>query len=238
MKRHVMLVALAATMIVPATITQAAETSAENQNTTRLILSGSGTAQAQPDQLKAHFRIESRNSTAAAAQKAVNTLVHDAIEQAKKNKGITYTVQNYDVSEWRDDKIKNKSTWSASQTLTLVSADSDELLPLTGQLQSNGLLLEGLEWSLSPEKQNTLLLEAKKNAVTDLQKQSDTLAQALKMHVVRFERISLSDTPFPRPLIMAAMARSKMAEDAPAPSATAETQTVHATASATVLLAP
>lgn len=202
---------------------------------TKLDLTATGSVQAPPNQLTASFRAESRSSNAASAQKSVNTQVFKAIEQAKQASGVKYAVFNYTMAEQRDEKAKN-TTWSASQNISFTAPDGDALLPLTGQLQANGLILEGLDWSLSPDKQKVLQLEAEKAAVTDLQKQAETLAATLGLHIVRFDRISLSGSPYPRPVFMAAMARSMDA--GPAPSSTAETQTVHATVTASVLLAP
>lgn len=204
---------------------------------TRLELSGTGTVQAAPDQLIARFQAESRGKTAAAAQQAVNTLVHNAVEQSARTPGIKAAVLQYSVSENQPDK--GPTSWTASQALTFTATDGKDLLPLTGELQGEGLLLEGLSWSLSPENQKKLMLEAQKNAVEDLKKQADTLAASLGLHVVRFATVSLSNDGFPHPVMMMAMsARAAMAPSAPPPSSTAETQTVRATANATVLLAP
>lgn len=144
----------------------AAET-AQAASYTKLELTASGSVQAPPDQLAASFRAESRSNSAAAAQKAVNTQVSKAAEQAKQANGVKYAISHYSVSEMRDDKAKN-AVWTASQDLTFTAPDGEALLPLTGQLQANGLILEGLDWSLSPDKQKALQLEAEKAAVTDL----------------------------------------------------------------------
>lgn len=214
----------------------AAENDAEARYT-KLDITGTGTIQAPPDQLTARFRAESRDTSAAAAQQSVNTQVHKATDLAEKAKGVTYAVLHYSVSELRGEKDKTPPSWSASQTMTFTATDGKSLLPLTGQLQANGLLLEGLEWSLSPDKQKTLFLEAEKAAVTDAKKQAETLAATLGLKVVRFSTISVSGSSFPRPVFMAAMAARSMDSVTP-PSSTAETQNVNATANATVLLAP
>lgn len=204
---------------------------------TRLEINGSGSIKAAPDQLIARFRAESRDKTAAAAQKAVNTLVHHAVEQSAKTAGVKAAVLEYSVSENRPDKAP--TSWTASQALTFTAPDGSALLPLTGDLQGEGLMLEDLSWSLSPENQKKLMLDAEKNAVEDLKKQADTLAASLGLHVVRFASVSMSSGGFPRPVMMMAMAaRGPAADSAPPPSSTAEVQTVRATAHATVLLAP
>lgn len=213
-----------------------AETKPE-ETYTRLDISGSGSVQAAPDQLTAHFRAEGRAKTAAAAQQAVNTLVHKAVEQSGKTSGIKAAVLQYSVSEERPDKAP--ASWTASQSLTFTAPDGSGLLPLTGDLQGEGLILEDLSWSLSPENQKTLKLDAEKKAVEDLKKQADTLAASLGLHVVRFAKVSISDGGYPRPVMLMAMpARAGLADGAPPPSSTAEVQTVHASANATVLLAP
>ncbi|KXV61274.1 hypothetical protein AD948_02325 [Acetobacter senegalensis] len=207
---------------------------------TKLDLTGTGSIKAAPDQLTASFRAQSRDNSAATAQQAVNKQVQKAAELAQKADGVTAAILHYSVSEIRGEKDKSAPSWAASQTMTFTAADGKTLLPLTGQLQANGLLLEGLEWSLSPEKQKTLQLEAEKAAVADLKKQAETLATSLGLHVVRFATVSVSGTPFPRPVFMSAMiARAEVAPaPAPPPSSTMETQTVRASANATVLLAP
>ena len=215
-----------------------AQDSKAEDSYTKLDLTGSGSVEAPPDQLTASFRAQSRDSSAAAAQQAVNTQVHKAAELAEQAGGVTAAILHYSVSEIRGEKEKQASSWSASQTMTFTAPDGKTLLPLTGKLQANGLLLEGLEWSLSPQKQQTLLLEAEKAAVADLKKQAATLAASLGLHVVRFATVSVSGTPFPRPMFMAAMAARSVADAAPPPSSTMETQTVRASANATVLLAP
>ncbi|OUJ00211.1 SIMPL domain-containing protein [Acetobacter cibinongensis] len=216
--------------------TARAEAAETEGNYTKLDLTGKGSVQAAPDQLTASFRAESRSNSAAAAQQAVNTLVHKATEQAKQAEGVKYAVLHYAVSELNDDKAKH-SAWSASQNLTFTASDGQSLLPLTGQLQASGLLLQGLDWSLSADKEKALQLEAEKAAVADLKKQAETLAASLGLHVVRFTHVSISGQPFPRPMFMAAMAARSM-DSGPAPSSTAETQTVSASVSGTALLAP
>ncbi|KXV62645.1 hypothetical protein AD949_10925 [Acetobacter orleanensis] len=204
---------------------------------TRLELNGSGSVEAPPDQLIARFRAESREKTAATAQQAVNTLVHKAVEQSAKAAGVKAAVLQYSVSENQPDK--GPSSWTASQALTFTAPNGTNLLPLTGQLQGEGLMLDDLSWSLSPENEKKLMLDAEQKAVEDLKKQAETLAATLGMHVVRFANVSLSHGGFPRPVMMMAMpARAAMADSAPPPSSTAETQTVRASANATVLLAP
>lgn len=203
---------------------------------TKLDINAEGQVEAPPDRLTATFRAQAQDKNVATAQQAVNAQIHQATEQAAKVNGVTSAVLVYGVSESRPDK--NTTLWTARQTLTLAAADGKALLPLAGQLQGNGLILEQLEWSLSRPQRQTLFLQAEKNAIADLKKQAETLAAALGLHVLRFEHVTVSEEDSPRPMpVMLMAARSADGAAAP-PSSTAETQTVRASASATVLLAP
>lgn len=206
---------------------------------TKLTLRAEGHVQTPPDELTATFRVESRDKSPASAQQAVNGRVGKAMEQAARVDGVTTAALEYTVSEQQQEK-SNTSLWVAQQTLTFKAHDSKTLLPLVGQLQAQGLILEQLEWSVSDERRAALTLQAETEAVKDLQKQARTLAETLGQHVTRFERVDVSAQPLPRPMPVMLMA-ARMGADAaqaPVPSSTGEAQTIRASASATVLLAP
>lgn len=204
---------------------------------TRLEIHATGTTQATPDKLSAHFRAESQNRSAASAQTGVNAMVKKATDEATKNTDIKAAVLQYSVYETRPEKAR--PYWTASQTLTFSATDGTNLLPLAGQLQAQGFILEGLEWSLSDEKRQTLFLEAEKKAVEELKKQADTLAASLGLHVARFMQVSVSDQGYPHPMPVMLRAAAGVADSASySPSSTAEEQTVRADLRATVLLGP
>lgn len=204
---------------------------------TKLEIHATGTTQAAPDKLSAHFRAESQNKNAASAQAGVNAMVKKATDDATKNTDIKAAVLQYSVYETRPEKAR--PYWTASQTLTFSATNGTTLLPLAGQLQAQGLILEGLEWSLSDEKRQTLFLEAEKKAVDELKKQADTLAASLGLHVARFAQVSVSDQGYPHPMpIMLRAAAASGDSSAYSPSSTAEDQTVRADLRATVLLGP
>ena len=204
---------------------------------TRLDIHATGTVEAPPDKLSARFRAESQNKTAASAQGDVNAVVKKATDAAARNTDIKAAVLQYSVYETRPEKAR--PYWTASQTLNFSATDGKNLLPLAGQLQAQGLILEGLDWSLSDEKRQSLFLEAEKKAVTELKKQADTFAASLGLHVARFTQISVSDQGFPHPMpVMLRAAAASSDAITYSPSSTAENQTVHADLRATVLLTP
>ncbi len=218
----------------PATVAHA-QTSVDSF--TRLDIHATGTTQAAPDRLSARFRAESQNKNAASAQADVNAMVKKATDDAARNADVKAAVLQYSVYETRPDKAR--PYWTASQTLTFSAADGTTLLPLAGQLQAQGFILEGLEWSLSDEKRQTLFLEAEKKAVDDLKKQADALATSLGLHVARFAQVSVSDQTYPHPMPMMLRAAAGPGDSVGySPSSTAEDQIVRADLRATVLLAP
>ncbi|MGG6429173.1 SIMPL domain-containing protein [Acetobacter ghanensis] len=236
--RSASLLALAMTSSV-AGLTHATTAHAESNadSFTRMEIHATGTTQAPPDKLSASFRVESQNQNAASAQTSVNALVKKATDEAAQNADIKATVLQYSVYENRPDKAK--PYWTASQSLSLSATDGKNLLPLAGQLQAQGLILEGLSWSLSDEKRQALFLEAEKKAVVELKKQADTLACALGLHVARFTQVSVSDTAYPHPMPMMLRAAAAPSDSIGiSPSSTAENQTVRADLRATVLLSP
>lgn len=214
----------------PATgLAQTASPAAE----TKLHISAEGTVQAPPDQITATFRVEAQGKSPAAAQQSVNAQISRAMATSSKVKGLKSAALNYSVSQTRPDKAR--PFWTAQQSLTLTASDGQALLPLAGELQASGLILEGLEWSLSESRRQGLLLEAEKNAVTDLQKQAETLAASLGLHVARFETLNFSEFTPIRPMPVMMMAARSSADTTP-PSSTEETQTVRARGNATVIL--
>lgn len=207
---------------------------------TKLTLRAEGRVQTTPDELTATFRIEARDKNPASAQQAVNNRVGTAMTQASKVEGVSPAALDYTVSEQHQEK-SNTSLWLAQQTVTLKAHDSKALLPLVGQLQAQGLILEQLEWSVSEERRAALSLQAETEAVKDLQKQAQTLAEALGQRVAHFERVEVSAQSLPHPMpvmLMAARMSSGDGAEAPVASSTGEAQTIRASASATVLLAP
>ncbi|MFT8418410.1 MAG: SIMPL domain-containing protein [Acetobacter sp.] len=236
--RPVSLLALAMTSGVATLSTSpAAHAQSSTEAFTKLEIHATGTTQAAPDRLSAHFRAESQNKTAASAQAGVNAMVKKATDDATKNTDIKAAVLQYSVYETRPEKAR--PYWTASQTLTFSAANGTNLLPLAGQLQAQGLILEGLEWSLSDEKRQTLFLEAEKKAVDELKKQAETLASSLGLHVARFAQVSVSDQAYPHPMPMMLRAAAAPGDAVSySPSSTAEDQSVRADLRATVLLGP
>ncbi|NHN88914.1 SIMPL domain-containing protein [Acetobacter conturbans] len=196
--------------------------------TTRLTISGSGSVDAAPDMTTATLLAQNEAAKAVDAQARTNTLAHQTITTAEKIAGISVQSESYQVSENRSD---NKApSWTARQTIQVKAKDAGALLELVGKLQANGLLLEGVEWSLSPEHQKQLQRQAEQSAVKDMKDRADAIASDLGMKVASIATLSVNEPMLMRPMAM--MARVAIA----APTMRPDDQTVSATVQATVLL--
>lgn len=207
----------------------AAPTGAD-ENVTKLHITGTGTAEAAPDMVTATLSAHAEAAGAVQAQSATNAMTRKAMAAAGSVSGVTFSAGAYTVGQRSADAKKNGAqAWEASQTITLHSENAETLLALTGRLQNDGLLLEGIHWSLSEEHEKTLRQEAEKRAVQDMQERSSRIAGLLSRKVSDIEDISVDDNGLMRPVMM-------MARMAAAPVATPEQQKVTARVQATVLL--
>jgi predicted secreted protein len=201
---------------------------------TALHLGESAEVTRAPDEVIAILRTEARASTAAAAQAAVNGAMSAALARAARHGGVTASTGGY----WTG-RVDEGRSWQAAQQITLRSGDGPAMLDLTGALQSSGLALVALNWSLTREATRTAREEASRLALDALRRRADAIAAQLGLQVVglREVRIDAPDRgPRPAPMAMAA-ARAGGAPAAP-PVAVAEDVIVGATVEAVVVLRP
>lgn len=199
---------------------------------TALTLSGTGTVHAAPDRLTATLFAEAGAASAAAAQERVNTLANTVIDAGKAGSFTTVT-ENYSAEHNEGSKAP---AWTARQTIRLTGSDGTALLGLVGQLQAKGLALSGLDWSLSPDRRQSLTRQAEAAALTDARQRAEAAAKVLGLKLASIRSITLSDHGGPRPMPMMMMARAASAPVAPG--APTEEQDVSASASATFMLTP
>ncbi|GBQ61825.1 hypothetical protein AA103196_0148 [Ameyamaea chiangmaiensis NBRC 103196] len=227
------LVALLAVIAPPAAQAQpVGQPTDTTDTTTRLSIEARGSVTAAPDRLVATFAAERTAPAAAAAQRAVNTMIHGAVSTTAAFHDVTTTIGQYEMDHTGDPA---STTWTARQTLTLnaATANTAAVFDLAGRLQTSGLALTGFDWQLADETRTRLQREASHRAIASLRDRADDIAQAMGLKVRHFATLSVSEDGYaPRPVMM--MARMAKVD----PQATAQDQTVSAVASATVVLAP
>lgn len=197
---------------------------------TLLSLTATGSVEATPTLLDASLTAQSEATDPATAQTQVNRIVANALKQASAVSQLHMAVLDYDVSERTPEN--HSHSWMAQQNLSLRGTDSATLLKLAGQLQSEGMILRGLNWSFTSEDKAALEKKARDDAFAKLQQQARDSAHALGLHVDHFKTVRIEfSSPIPRMAMMAARIAS-------APSRTNEERAVTVSLSADVYLAP
>ncbi|MXV37036.1 MULTISPECIES: SIMPL domain-containing protein [unclassified Saccharibacter] len=206
---------------------------------TVLTFTTHGEAKAVPNLLTIHFTARAQSTSPATAQKRLNQIVSTAVNSLKNDGGATLHAGNYSLSQEYSEHPPHR--WNATQTLTLKGNDSGHLLTLAEALQSQGLALDDMDWSLDPQTQQTLEAQARTAALKKIRQQADSDASALGLRVVGIERVQVGAGPLPEPRFgLGAPAPMLMSARSagPAPQSTPEEQTISVSASAHIRLAP
>jgi len=203
------------------------------QNTTQLDFSVMGQAHAVPTELTVRLSVRSDSSSAATAQKDVNTRMAAAMKLAGGQDGIVAKAGGYSIYE--NTPEHGSKSWTARQELELSGQDSVRLLGLAGQLQSQSLMLEGLDWSLDDATRDRLLQEARTEALKKVRSQAEQSAQTLGLRLARLKEVRISyQESGPRPVMLMA---ARMADSAP-PQRSPDEQTLRVNVSVQAELSP
>ncbi|MXV44971.1 DUF541 domain-containing protein [Saccharibacter sp. 17.LH.SD] len=227
-----------------ATASHAAESSvapmssetASHTRSTVLIFNTQGEAGAMPNQLAIHFSARVQNTSPVTAQQRLNQMVKTAMDTAEREKDVSLHAGNYTLSQ--EYTQRGPQRWSAEQSLTLQGSDSAHLLALAEQLQSQGLGLNDMDWSIDPQTRQKLEDQARLDALKKIRVQAESDAQALGMKLARIERVQIGFGPPPEEPIAPRMMLMASARSAAPPQSTPEEQKIHVTVSARVILEP
>lgn len=134
--------------------------------TTILNLSTTETTKLSQDTLNANLQYEKIGATSAEVQDEINKAVAAAIAESRKVSDVKtstgyYNVYMYDDAEGGTDPktgraLKVVRKWRGSQSIQLEGMNPTALLELAGKIQGMGFTMNGLTYSLSPEKAKTV----------------------------------------------------------------------------------
>lgn len=184
------------------------------------------------DRVQATLNFQAEGKTAAEAQDAVNRKMQAALATANKVKGVKVSTQGYSAYKMYPpepgpkpltaaEREKN-ATWQASQGLQLDGADKDALLKLSGDLQAQGLALQGMNFYLSREATDKLRDDLTVEALQTVQARAKGIAAALDLPKVHLARVNVGGaSPVFAPRAMMAMAKGMDAAEAAPPVAQA-----------------
>lgn len=204
---------------------------------TSLTLSVMGTDVTQPDQITASLTAQTTAPTAAAAQAALNRMMAKALATVRQVNGVEMLTGGYNVSEIDPANQGGKPQFEASQDLELTmpapgGAPASSFTALTGQLQSQGLLLESLTPALSAKGQDTAQAAATIDGIHRLQAEAAAIAKTLGETIAGISSLTITgNQPGPMPIRM-------MAAMAPAPQVAPGPVTVNVGIDGVIMLKP
>jgi predicted secreted protein len=204
------------------------------------------------DLLVATLRYEAENKDPRALQNEINTLMKKAVDAARATPDVKVTTQQYYVypvdpappqpprteTEEKERK-KEDPIWRGSQSLEIKSIKADDLLELTGKMQEMGLIMNGLSYTLSPDKAQETQDSLMEGALAKLKTKAGRAAKALGKSDAALLEVNVdAGGYYPQPTMMRMdMAAAPMAKMS-APVAAAGQTEITMTVSAKALLKP
>ena len=178
---------------------------------TLLNLSASERMTLPQDLLGASLRVESRSADPRKVQHDINKAMTAALAVTKTVAAVKTTTGSYQVYEQRLER--NVRLWQGQQSLQLESKDSAALLDLAGRLQGLGFVMSGMNWSLSPERAESVRDELMVKALGKLRDKAALVARTLGKSGYVLTDINLAGVPQPMPMYGAARMEMAMASD-------------------------
>lgn len=168
-----------------------------------VTLSASATTSIANDRMRALLRAEADDANPATAAGVVNARMAQALARAKAARGIDASTAGYSTFQVGE---KGDMRWRVSQSLALESPDFAGLAALVTRLQQDdGLLLSGVEFSVSPAARKAAEDALVRDAIRDWQARAKLAAQAFGASGWRPGRLAIqgSDVGRPQPMYRA-----------------------------------
>jgi predicted secreted protein len=247
MKRLLLCTALAITFSMPS---MAQETVALPEGHTALNISATEKVEVEQDLLIATLRIEHEAKSSKEVQEYINDHMKRAMAEIKKMPSVKVETGGYYVRpnyryinkpNGNNERVLDK--WRGSQTVTMKSEASDDILKLAGELQDMHFMMNGLNYQLSPAKYDEVRDGLMETTVEALMNRAKRVAKALGKSQVDLVEINVDAGGGYRPKpIYARAAKMEMMASAdssmPAPTAEAGETTVTMSVNARAIIKP
>ncbi len=252
--RIVMLSLLGLFLVTPAFAESSSPRLPEGQ--TYITLSATEQKDIVQDQLQASLRIEVEDRDAKKVQDKINEAMKKAVAAAKDVPDVKvstgqYYVYSYDPSPVPPTPVtleegnNKRLIWKGTQTLDLLSKDSQKVLDLSGKVQAMGFMMNGLNYILSNEKSEAQKDELLTSALLTIKNRAALIAKTLDKKGYDIVELTVDNAGFgggqpPMPMMaMRGVASDGMAEaKMAAPVAEPGQSQVSLTVTARVLLKP
>ncbi len=210
----------------------------------QLVLNLSATEQQEvaQDTLNATLDFVVQGRDQVALQNLVNAAVKKALDSAKAVDGVQVQTGYYQVYQVQNEPgifSADNPVWRAQQSLQLHSLDSAALLALVGDLQSTGLTVTNLYYTLSAARYEQVSGELTIQVLQTLQQRATNAGGALGKQSAALVEVSLdgnANVPVTREIY--AMSARAMDMKMETPSAEPGETTVSVTVSARAILSP
>lgn len=217
-----------------------AEATAVPETGTEIHLSETARHEIARDRLRAALQVQAEGGDPAKIQAEVNRRMDAALAAVKPVPAVKAETGTYTV--YREGPPSDKpeaDKWLASQTLILTSKDFTAALGAIGTLQSNGLIVAGLDFDVAPETLRAAEDSLTAEALAALRARADRIAAAMAMTVTRYKLLQVGNaTEQGGPPIPVRMMAAKSSSASPPPVAEAGESTVWLTVDAQIELGP
>lgn len=213
------------------------------EDATVVNLNESAEREVTPDTMRARLMAQASSESAATAQASVNAAMAKALERVR---ALGLDVETGGYNTYQDTPPRPASlppgakppapVWRAQQSLQLTSKDDAKLLEAVGALQSEGLLLQELGYTLSREQQREQQDGLFAEALQRLNARAEKAAAALGMRFEGWARVGLNGGVMPRPVMMKAMGMARQDAAMAPPVAAAGEQTISVTVDGEAIL--
>lgn len=181
---------------------------------TLVTLSASESADVDQDLLTASLRYEAESADSKKVQDDINEKMTKALAAAKNYSDVEVSTQQYSVYFQdsvvdQNGKQVEKKLWRGQQGLELESKNSESLLKLTGELQALGLLMNGMNYAVSPELYEETRENLLEGAIKKLKTKAERLAKALDKSSADLLEVNVDMGGYAPPVPMMAYARAE-----------------------------
>lgn len=161
-----------------------------------LNISATERREVEQDLLVATLAFKTENTNARTVQNDINKKMKEALDIAQKEDNIKVNTGSYQVYERTDQRTK-ETKWHGSQSMTLKSKDSANILKLVGNLQDMGLTSNGLSYTLSPETAVEVQDSLMEAALKQLQTRANRAAKALGKSTAELREVNVQGGNIP-----------------------------------------
>lgn len=192
---------------------------------TLLSVTATERVEVQQDLLSASLRAEMEGTDPTILQNEINVLMQKAVEKAKAVSDVKTSTDGYYVYPYdpeprnKADSTKPEKKWRGSQGITISGKNAQAVLTLAGELQAMGLIMGGLNYSLSPETTESTRDSLMEAALKKVSAKAERAGKALGKPQVELIEINVETNmpSYPQPMMMRAMAADGMMEKGAAP---------------------